>query len=107
MFLTAACAFLAVCLSQSAMFQHAMWGYDLFGPLSIPHVLDGLFTFATLEFLSAGLFITTRKWLCHSLCQIRASCLASSTHDYHASGMWSCQQRVRVIKRHCQSGSAR
>lgn len=47
---------------QGAMFQHAMWGYDLFAPLSLPHVLDGLFTFAALEFLSTGLFITTRKY---------------------------------------------
>lgn len=60
-FLTVSCVFLAVCVPQSAMFQHAMWGYDLFAPFSIPHVLDGLFTFAALEFLSAGLFITTRK----------------------------------------------
>lgn len=43
------------------MFQHAIWGYDLFAPLSVPHVLDGLFTFAALEFLSTGLFITTRE----------------------------------------------
>lgn len=43
------------------MFQHAMWGYDLFAPFSVPHLLDGLFTFAALEYLSTGLFITTRE----------------------------------------------
>lgn len=48
---------------QAAMFQHALWGYDLFEPFSIPHALDGLFTFAALEFLSTGLFITTRERL--------------------------------------------
>jgi hypothetical protein len=45
------------------MFQHAMWGYNLFEPFSIPHLLDGIFTFAALEFLSTGLFITTRESL--------------------------------------------
>jgi hypothetical protein len=45
------------------MFQHAMWGYNLFEPFSIPHALDGLFTFAALEFLSTGQFITTRECL--------------------------------------------
>jgi hypothetical protein len=49
---------------QGAMFQHAMWGYNLFEPFSIPHLLDGVFTFAALEFLSTGLFITTRKLPC-------------------------------------------
>lgn len=46
---------------QSAMFQHALWGYDMSAPLTLPHVADGLFTFLSLEFLSAGLFITTRE----------------------------------------------
>jgi hypothetical protein len=46
------------------MFQHAIWGYDMFAPFSIPHLLDGVFTFAALEFLSAGLFITTREHGC-------------------------------------------
>lgn len=58
----------ACCVSaarlQSAMFQHAIWGYDMFAPFSIPHLLDGVFSFAALEFLSAGLFITTREHGC-------------------------------------------
>lgn len=49
------------------MFQHAMWEFDLTAPLTLPHLLDGLFTFASLEFLSTGLFITTREcWLCYN-----------------------------------------
>lgn len=59
----ASCCLLAARV-QSAMFQHAIWGYDMFAPFSIPHLLDGVFTFAALEFLSAGLFITTREHGC-------------------------------------------
>jgi beta-carotene ketolase (CrtW type) len=43
----------------ACLFKHAIWGFDLFGPLTPWHVLDGVLTFAALEFVSTGLFITT------------------------------------------------
>jgi hypothetical protein len=45
------------------VFRHGIFEYDLGAPASIGHVLDGLLTFASMEFLSTGLFITTRKRL--------------------------------------------
>lgn len=41
------------------VFRHGVLEYDLGAPASIGHVLDGLLTFASMEFLSTGLFITT------------------------------------------------
>jgi hypothetical protein len=43
------------------VFRHGIFEYDLGAPASIGHILDGLLTFASMEFLSTGLFITTHE----------------------------------------------
>lgn len=52
---------LGLITAWACLFKHAIWGFDLFGELSLLHVLDGVVTFAALEFVSTGLFITTRE----------------------------------------------
>jgi hypothetical protein len=46
----------------SLVFRHGIFEYNLGAPASIGHILDALLTFASMEFLSTGLFITTREW---------------------------------------------
>lgn len=41
------------------VFKHAVFQYDLSAAATLPHILDGIVTFAVMEFLSTGLFITT------------------------------------------------
>jgi hypothetical protein len=41
------------------VFKHAVFNYDMTADLTLPHVLEGVLSFAALEFLSTGLFITT------------------------------------------------
>jgi hypothetical protein len=43
------------------VFRHAVFEYDMTAPMTWMHVVDGMFSFASLEFLSTGLFITTRE----------------------------------------------
>eukprot|EP00775_Hariotina_reticulata_P002084 gene2084-2403_t len=45
----------------ACVFRHAVFEYDMTAPLTLGHVLDGVLSFASLEFLSTGLFITTRE----------------------------------------------
>ncbi|KAF8063739.1 NLP3 [Scenedesmus sp. PABB004] len=46
---------------RCALFRHGVFEFDLGAPLTAGDALDGLATFASLEFLSTALFITTRE----------------------------------------------
>lgn len=52
----------------ACVFKHAVFGYDMGADLTLPHLVDGILTFASLEFLSTGLFITTREQHIHTGC---------------------------------------